>query len=58
METPEAPLIKWTTDKIFMMLGINTQGTKTVIQEGMLTEPEGIRHLNDKDAESIKAACG
>ena len=24
----------------------------------MLTEPKGIRHLNDKDAEMIQAACG
>ena len=40
------------------MLGINTQVARNVIQEDMLTEPEGIGHLNDEDAEGFQAACG
>ena len=40
------------------MLGINTQGARNGIQEDMLTEPEGIGHLNDEDAEGIQAECG
>ena len=40
------------------MLGINTQVAKNVIQEDMLTEPEGIGHLNDEDAEGIQSSCG
>ena len=36
------------------MLGINTQGAVNGIQEDMLTEPEGIGHLNDEDAEGYK----
>ena len=40
------------------MLGINTQGERNGIQEDMLTEPEGIGHLNDEDAEGIQAARG
>ena len=54
----EAQPIEWTTEKILIMLGINTQGAKNGIQEDMLTETEGIGHLNDKDAERIQAACG
>ena len=49
MEAPEAPSIEWTTDKIFTMLGINTQGARNGIQEDMLTETKGIVHLNDED---------
>ena len=40
------------------MLGINTQGERNEIQEDILKEPEGIRHLNYKDAEGLQAACG
>ena len=58
MEALEAPPIKWTTEDILTMLVINTQGARNGIQEDMLTEPEGIRHLNDEDAEVIQAACG
>ena len=53
----EAPPIKWTTDKIFTMLGINTQGARKFIQEDMLMEPKGIGHLSDEDAEGIQASC-
>ena len=58
MEEPEAPPIKQTTEKILTMFGINTQGARNFIQEDMLTEPKGIGHLNDEDAERIQAACG
>ena len=58
MEAPEAPPIKWTTDEILTMLGINTQGVRNGTQEDMLMEPEGVRHLNDKDVEGIQEACG
>ena len=57
MEASEAPPIECTTDKILTMLGINTQGAKNGIQEGMLTEPERIGHINGEDAEGIQAAC-
>ena len=57
MEAPEAPPIKWKTDKILTMLVINTQGSRHCIQEDMLTEPEVIVHLNDEDVEVIQAAC-
>ena len=57
MEVSEAPPIEWTTDKILTVLGINTQGARSNIQEDMLTEPEVIVHLNDEDAEVIQAAC-
>ena len=46
----EAPPIKWKTDEILTMLGINTQGARKGIQGDMLAEPEGIGHLNDEDA--------
>ena len=55
MEASEAPPIEWKTDQILRLLGINTQGARNSIQEDMLTEPEGIRHLNDEDAEGIQA---
>ena len=58
METSEAPTIECTTDKILTMLGINTQGARNGIQEGMLTEPEGIGHINGEDAEGIQSECG
>ena len=58
MEASEAPPIECTTDKTFTMLGINTQGARNSIQEDMLTEPEGIRHLKYEDTEGIQAACG
>ena len=58
MEASEASPIEWTTDKILTMLGINTQGARNSIQEDMLTEPKGIVHLNDEDAELIQASCG
>ena len=54
----EAQPIEWTTDKILIMLGINTQGARNGIQEDMLAETKGIGHLNEKDAERIQAACG
>ena len=57
MEESEAPPIEWITEEILTMLGINTQGARNGIQEYMLTEPEGIRHLNDEDAEGIQVAC-
>ena len=41
-----------------MMLGINTQGSINGIQSEMLTEPKGIGHLNDEDAEGIQAERG
>ena len=53
----EAPPIEWTTDKILTMLGINTQGARNDTQEEILTEPEGIEHINDEDTEGIQAAC-
>ena len=58
MEAPEAPPIEWTIDKILTMLDINTQGARNGIHEDMLTEPKGIGHLNDEDAERMQAACG
>ena len=58
MEASEAPPIKWKTDKILTMLGINTQGATSGIQKDMLTEPEVTVHLNDEDAEGIQVACG
>ena len=58
MEASEAPLMGWNADEILTMLGINTQGSRNGIQEDMLTEPEGIIHLNDEDVEGIQAACG
>ena len=58
MEASEAPPIEWTNEKTLTMLGINTQGSINCIQEDMLTEPEGIKHLDDEDAEGIQAACG
>ena len=57
MEESKAPPIEWITEEILTMLGINTQGARNGIQEYMLTEPEGIRQLNDEDAEGIQAAC-
>ena len=41
-----------------MMLGINTKGARNVIQEDLLREPKGIRHLNDEDADGIQAESG
>ena len=58
MEASESPPIKWTTEKTLTMLGINTKGTRNNIKEYMVTEPKGIEHLNDEDAEGIQAACG
>ena len=58
MEASEAPPIEWTNDEILIILGINTQGSRKGIQEDILTEPEGIRHLNDEDVEGIQATCG
>ena len=58
MEASEEPTIKWTTDNILTVLGINTQGARNGIQEDMLTETEGIRNLNDEDAEGTQSACG
>ena len=57
MKASDSPPIECTTDKIFTMLGINTQGGRNGIQEDMLNELEGIRHFNDEDAERIHAAC-
>ena len=58
MEAPEAPPIKWTTDEILNMLGINTQGARNGIQEEMLTELKGVGHLNYEDVEGIQSSCG
>ena len=40
------------------MFGINTQGSRNFIQEDMLTEPKGIGHVNDEDAEVTQGAYG
>ena len=53
MEALEAPPIKWTTDEILAMLGINTQKEINGIQEDIPTEHEGIRQLNYEYAEGI-----
>ena len=37
-------------------MSINTKGAINGIQEDMLTEPEGIGHLNDENAEVFQAA--
>ena len=57
MEASEVPPIEWTTDQILTVLGIITQGVRNGIQEYMLTEYEGIGHLNDESVEGIQAAC-
>ena len=57
MEASEAPLIEWEIDEILTMLGIKTKGARNSIQKDMLTEPEGIGHINDEYAEEIQAAC-
>ena len=58
MEASEAPPIKWKTDKILTILGINTQGARKGTEEDMLTEPKRIGHLDDEYVEGIQAACG
>ena len=58
MEASEERPIKWITDKILTMFGINIQGSRNVIQEDMLKEIKGTGHLNNEDAEGIQAVCG
>ena len=58
MEASEAPPIKCTTEKTLTVLVINTQGPRNGIEEDILMETEGIRHLNDEDEEGIQASCG
>ena len=57
MDASEAPPIKWTTNEILKILGLNTKGEINGIQEDMLMEPKGIRNLNGEDAEGIQVAC-
>jgi len=46
-----------TTIEILTMIGIGQENTQEGIREDMMTEPEGIGHLIDEDAEGIQAAC-
>ena len=57
MDASEAPPIKWTTNEILKILGLNTKGEINGIQEYMLMEPKGIWNLNDEYSEGIQAAC-
>ena len=57
MDASEAPPIKWTTNEILKILGLNTKGEINGIREYMLMEPKGIGNLNDEYSEGIQAAC-
>ena len=46
-----------TTIEILGLIGITTAQATNAIRDDMLTEPEGIGHLNDEDAEGIQSAC-
>ena len=46
-----------TTIQILTWCGIAIAGARNGLQEDMLSQPEGIGHLNDETAKGIQAAC-
>ena len=46
-----------TTEEVLVLCGIDDSKVINGLVQDMLSPPEGIRHLQDEDADGIQSAC-